>query len=276
MFPYPGITPARPPVPTRRARQPAQLLAGITGANTAPWAANLHHPHLHEQNNPEMGGETPPTAVPTPLISRTNTPGSSLSTEVDFPLITHITNPSWLCRAFITGCMAVGDCFKKLPTHGAALAEPVPSAVINANNKAEHHAAFYGLSNAGSQSYRAQWALLATKTSGIQGGKAKAAFWKRQSAPAALVWAVRAGSGSSGMSPRLGSAAGAGPGAGHPLLSPSLPRAHRGMDDSHPFAAIFSPIRLINPRSPADLSRSQPGVPGQGSRDLLGVSTERG
>lgn len=34
-------------------------------------------------------------------------------------------------RVFITGCMAVGDCSKKLPPHGAA----VPSAVINANNK---------------------------------------------------------------------------------------------------------------------------------------------
>lgn len=30
--------------------------------------------------------------------------------------------------------MAVGDGFKKLPTHGAALSLPVPSAVMNANH----------------------------------------------------------------------------------------------------------------------------------------------
>lgn len=32
--------------------------------------------------------------------------------------------------------MAVGDCFKKLPTHGVVLSVLVPSTVINANNKA--------------------------------------------------------------------------------------------------------------------------------------------
>ena len=67
--------------------------------------------------------------------------GSYLSRDGDFPIIIHIPyahNKSILVmqRVFITGCMAVGDCFKKLPTHGAALSMPVPSAVINANNKA--------------------------------------------------------------------------------------------------------------------------------------------
>lgn len=209
--------PGRQPSSWQASQEPAQLLGLPT--STIPTCTS---------KTTLKRGETPPPAVPTPLISRTNTPGSSLSREVDFPLITHITNPSWLCRAFITGCMAVGDCFKKLPTHGAALAEPVPSAVINANNKAQHHAAFYGLSNAGSQSYRTQWALLATKPSGIQwGGKAKAAFWKRQSAPAALVWAIKAESGSSMMRPRLASTAGAGAGAGSAPL-PLSPRACLG------------------------------------------------
>lgn len=151
-FSYAGITPAQPlcpqaepgsqPCSWQAAQEPTRLLGLPT--STIPTCT---------RKTTLTWGGTPPTAVLTPLISRTNTPGSSLSREVDFPLITNITNSSWLCRAFITGCMAVGDCFKKLPTHGAVLAEPVPSAVINANNKAQHHAAFYGLSNAGRQSY---------------------------------------------------------------------------------------------------------------------------
>lgn len=65
-------------------------------------------------------------------------------------------------RVFITGCVAVGDCFKKLPTHGAVLSVLVPSAVINANDEAQCHVELHGLPNAGSQSGRTQWSLLAT------------------------------------------------------------------------------------------------------------------
>lgn len=59
--------------------------------------------------------------------------------------------------------MAVGDCFIKLPTHGAVLSVLVPSAVINANNKAQCHAVLHGLPDAGSQSGPTQWSVLTTK-----------------------------------------------------------------------------------------------------------------